>query len=80
MIIATHNTWTSWFVNHPSNDEGNKNLPAFSSTLDADSSKETKLKDLVEEIDTVILAADKNKQLALFHSPKNFGGTQIRPC
>ena len=33
----------------------------------------------MEEIDTVILAADANRKLALFHSPKNFGGTRTRP-
>ena len=33
----------------------------------------------MEEIDTVILAADANKKLALFQSPKNFGGTKTRP-
>ena len=33
----------------------------------------------MEEIDTVILAADTNKMLTLFHSPKNFGGTRTRP-
>lgn len=72
-------TWTHWFVNHSSNDAGNENLPAFSSTLGAEFSNEAKLKDLVEDIDTVILAADANKNLALFHSPKNFGGTRTRP-
>ncbi len=70
MIIAKHPTWAHWFVNHPSNDAGNKNLPAFSSMLDANSSIEAKLKDLVEEIDTVILAANANKALTLFHSPR----------
>jgi hypothetical protein len=30
---------------------------------------------LVEEIDTVILAADANKRIMILHSPKNFGGT-----
>jgi len=79
MIIATQSNWTNWFTNHPSNDAGNRNLPAFSRTLDANSSYEAKLKDLTEEIDTVILAADANKKLAVFHSPKNFGGTRTRP-
>jgi hypothetical protein len=34
---------------------------------------------LVEEIDTVILAADANKRIMILHSPKNFGGIQTRP-
>ena len=79
MTIATQPNWTNWFVNHPSNDAGNRNLPAFSGTLDADFSNEAKLKDLIEEIDTVILAADANRKLAILHSPKNFGGTRTRP-
>ena len=79
MTIATHPTWANWFVNHPSNDAGNKNLLAFSSTFDADFSNKAKLKDLVEEVDTVILAANANRKLELFHSPKNFGGTRTRP-
>jgi hypothetical protein len=79
MIIATQPNWTNWFVNHPSNDAGNRNLRAFSNTLNADFSNDAKLKDLIEENDTVILAADANKKLAVFHSPKNFGGTRTRP-
>ena len=77
--MHTKPTWANWFVNHPSNDAGNRNLPAFSNTLDANFSNEAKLKDLVEDIDTVILAADANKNVALFHSLKNFGGTRTRP-
>ena len=72
MTMHTKPTWANLFVNHPSNDAGNQNLPAFSNTLDANFSNKAKLKDLVEDIDTVILAADANKNVALFHSLKNF--------
>jgi hypothetical protein len=34
---------------------------------------------LVEEIETVILAADANNKIMILHSPKNFGGTRLRP-
>jgi hypothetical protein len=34
---------------------------------------------VVKEIDTVILAADANKNVLIFHSPKNFGGTRTHP-
>jgi hypothetical protein len=34
---------------------------------------------VVEEIDTVILAADANKNVLIFHSSKNFGGTRTCP-
>jgi len=47
--------------------------------LSAEISTEAKLRDLVDEIDTVILAADANKNVMLFHSPKNLGGSRSRP-
>jgi hypothetical protein len=34
---------------------------------------------LVEEIDTVILAANLNGNIMILHSPKNFGGTRSCP-
>jgi len=54
-------------------------MAAFSSTLKAGSSQEEKLLSLVEEIDTVILAADANNKIMILISPKNFGGTRSRP-
>ena len=79
MAMIKHSNWTNWFINHPSNDAGNKNLQAFSDVLSAEISTEAKLRDLVDEIDTVILAADANKNVMLFHSPKNLGGSRSRP-
>ena len=54
--MQSHSTWANWFVNHTINDTGNGNLQAFSDILGNDVSNEAKLRDLVEEIDTVILA------------------------
>ncbi len=34
---------------------------------------------MVEEVDTVIIAAIANKNIMIMHSPKNFGGTRTRP-
>ncbi len=34
---------------------------------------------MVEDIDTVILAANANRNVMILHSPKNFGGTRIQP-
>ena len=34
---------------------------------------------MVEEIDTVILAADANNKIMILRSPENFGGTRSRP-
>jgi hypothetical protein len=79
MIMQTHSTWPDWFINHANNDAGNRNLEAFSNILSSGDSNEAKLRALVKEIDTVILAADSNKNIMILHSPKNFGGTRSRP-
>jgi hypothetical protein len=79
MTITRHPNWSNWFINHLSNDAGNRNLPAFSDVLSSGTPTEAKLRDLVDEIDTVILAADASRNVMLFHSPINFGGTRSCP-
>jgi len=71
--------WTEWFSNLPNNKDSNRNMAAFSSILEAGLSEEEKLRSLVGEIDTVILAANANNKIMILHSPKNFGGTRSRP-
>jgi hypothetical protein len=78
-MVATHTTWSNWFVDHASNNAGNQNLKAFSKILRLNDNNATKLWQLVKEIDKVILAADASKRIMTLHSPKNFGGTQTRP-
>jgi hypothetical protein len=34
---------------------------------------------MVEEIDTIILAADASRNIMILHSPTNFGGTRTCP-
>ena len=79
MTTHKHPNWVTHFVNHANNDAGNKNLQAFSDVLGSEVSTEAKLRDLVDELDTVILAADAKRNIMLLHSPKNFGGTRSRP-
>ena len=54
-------------------------MAAFSSILEAGSSQEEKLRSLVEEIDTIILAANASNKIMILHSPKNIGGTRSMP-
>jgi len=35
--------WTEWFSNHPNNEDGNRNMAAFSSTLEVALSEEEKV-------------------------------------
>jgi hypothetical protein len=71
--------WSDWFTNHIGNDEGNRNMQAYSDSIGSKDSDFKKIKSLVEEIGTVILAADETKNVMIFHSPKNFGGTRTQP-
>jgi hypothetical protein len=77
--MPTQPNWSNWFTNHPSNDAGNKNMQAISDILSSGDPTDSKIQSSVEDIDTVILAADANKKVMNFHSPKNFGGTRIQP-
>ena len=71
------NTWKQFFLSHPENEQGNSNMGAFSIALKAGNSKIEKLSALTEE-GTVFVAADSDKQIVLFHHPKNLGGTRSR--
>jgi hypothetical protein len=75
----TQPNWSDWFTNLASNDAGNRNTQAYSDTFQSGHSDVEKLRSVVKETDTAILAADANKNVLIFHSPKNFGGTRTRP-
>jgi hypothetical protein len=79
MTTQKQPNWATYFVNHVNNDAGNRNLQAFSDVLGSEVSTEAKLRALVDELDTVILAADANRNIMILHSPKNVGGTRSPP-
>jgi hypothetical protein len=78
--MLTQNNWINWFINHPTNEDGNRNLNSFINILGAGTLDKEKLRSLVEEIDTVILSADAYKNIMILHNPKNFSGTRLRPA
>jgi hypothetical protein len=59
--MVLHSTLSNWFINHASNNAGNRNLKAFSKLLSLNDNNVTKLRQLVKDINMVILAADANK-------------------
>jgi hypothetical protein len=54
-------------------------MQAYSDTLSSNDLDFEKIKSLVEDIDTVNLAADETRNVMIFHSQKNFGGMRPRP-
>ena len=78
MAIPTFSNWRDYFMNHPNTDAGNENISEFTAALSVELEDFERVEALVEEIDTVILAADADGQILILHSPKRFGGTHSR--
>jgi hypothetical protein len=77
--MLPQNNWIEHFSNHPSNEDINRNMAAFSNIQNAGVSNAEKLHSMAKEIDTVILAADANNKIMIIRSPTNLGGTRSRP-
>jgi hypothetical protein len=72
------NNWQQFFESLPGDDEGNRNMASFSEfCTNVNSDKASKLRDLVEESDTMFLGT-MNGKIIIMHSPTNFGGTRSR--
>lgn len=71
--------WKLWYQNLASNEQGNKNIEAFTDSLSSDDTLVQKVRTLTEDLDTVFLAASPERLINIFHSPKNLGGTRVRP-
>jgi hypothetical protein len=78
-IMQTKPNWNDWLTNHTSNDADKRNMQAHINILSLTDLYFEKLRLLVEDIDTIILAADKTRNVMIFHSPKNYGGMRTRP-
>jgi len=78
MAIPTFSNWRDYFMNHPNTDAGNETIPAFTAALSAELEDFERVEALVEEIDTIILAANTDGQILILHGPKRFGGTRSR--
>ena len=78
MAPPNSNSWKQYIHSLPGDDEGNKNVSNFTKYYTKfDASKVSKLRDLVEDEDIIFLGNIK-RNITLFHSPKNFGGTRAR--
>ena len=75
-------SWKHYFNNLETNEVSNKSLNVFSraTSITDDSTEETLIRSLTEDIDVVILTvAPVTGNIKIFHSPTNLGGTRIRP-
>ena len=79
MLAVIQETWKLWFASLPENEEGNRNMEAFTESLNSGKSKFKKVKNLTDSQNSVFLAVDGKKMIKIFHSPKNFGGTLLHP-
>ena len=79
MPTLTHESWKLWFSSLPENEEGNRNMAAFSTALNAGKSAIEKIKNLTDNQNNVFLLVDGTGLIKVYHSPKNFGGTLLRP-
>jgi hypothetical protein len=79
MISVTQESWKFWFASLSENEGGNRNMKAFTKSLNSGKSKFKKVKNLTDSQNNVFLAVDRKKMIKIFHSPKNFGGTLLCP-
>ena len=78
-MTAASNTWRAYFENLPNDDDGNRNVSAFSNLVHSDTDLEDKIAALSEERESISLVADGEIKIKFIHSPHNFGGTRSKP-
>ena len=70
--------WKKFYQSLPGNDEGNQNLPNFTTPMGEGNIKEDCLKALTKDINSTFIGADASKNIMIFHSMINFGGTRTQ--
>ena len=78
-LISLSTSWKQHFASLPENDDGDRNMMAFSVALAAGQTSSEKLKQLVDEIESIILVANEKNEITIIHSISNLGGTRSRP-
>ena len=75
-------SWKEYFKTLDTNDTSNKNIDIFNNatSITDDSTEDTMIKSLTEDIDvTILTVAPVTGKIKVLHSPKNLGGTRIKP-
>ena len=68
-----------YFENHPSNEDGNKNMNSFSEALSGDKSKKEKISIATNNADSVVVGSNAENNVVIIHSLSNLGGNLLRP-
>ena len=66
MLVTKHDTWKNWYQSLPENEDGNKNMRAFSGALEPGKSDTEKIRTLTKSPNHVFLAANCMKMLKIF--------------
>jgi hypothetical protein len=74
-----HTNWQSFFAARADNDLGNKNTSIYTEAWSPDKSDNVRFQNLILDINSVIFAADQDKNIHALHSFKVAGGTLLCP-
>jgi hypothetical protein len=74
-----HTNWQSFFAARADNDLGNKNTLIYTEAWLPDKSDDVRFQTLISDINSVIFAADQDKNIHALHCFKVAGGTLLRP-
>ena len=68
----------SFFAARPDNELGDKSTSIYTKAWSPDKNDKARFRTLTADIDNVILATDKNRNIPALHSFKVAGGTLLR--
>jgi hypothetical protein len=74
-----HTNWQSFFAAQADNDLGNKYTSIYTEAWSPDKSDDMRFQPLISDINSVIFAADQDKNIHALHSFKVAGGTLLCP-
>ncbi len=77
--MQTHSSWAGWFINNKAMTQETGIFKLLVKSWVQGIQTKQNYGHWLKKIDTVILAADSNRNIMILHSPKNFGGTRSHP-
>jgi hypothetical protein len=72
--------WITFFDSRHDNNQGNYNSLVFSEAWSQQTTQNEKALFITNDENSIVLAANAKKTIAVLHSFKNIGGTPLRPA